>query len=120
MLPYKRSERVSVLIQSCLADIIRDIKELNPPLLTVSKVALSDDLLNCKIYYSVLGGADSIAAAKQILQTKQKQIRHQLAVRLNLRRTPDIMFCYDNTNENADKIFGILKTLENEQQSNAQ
>jgi ribosome-binding factor A len=114
MLPYKRTVRVGVLIRDEIVKIIRDIADLNAKLLTITEVRLSDDLLNCKIYYSVFGNEEDKKTAEQNLNKHLKEIRYQLAIRVNLRRTPQISFVYDDTNDNADKIFEILKKIEDE------
>ncbi|MDR0822380.1 MAG: 30S ribosome-binding factor RbfA [Endomicrobium sp.] len=114
MKSYKRSQRVAALIQKECADIIRDIKDLNYAIVTIMGVRLTDDLLTCKIDYSVFGGQQEKEAAAKILDKNLKEIRHQLAIRLNLRRTPEISFYYDNTNETASKVFDILKKIEDE------
>jgi len=109
---YKRSIRIGELIHQTVAEVLRDLRELDAKLVTVMSVKLTDDLLNCKIYYSVFGGEEDKKKADKVLKKNIKKIRHQLALRLNLRRTPIISFVYDNTNENASKVFDILKKIE--------
>jgi ribosome-binding factor A len=113
-LSYKRSVRVSELIQQTVAAIAREIKDLNTGLVTITGVKLTDDLLSCRIYYSVLGSQEDKKTAEEVLKKNTKEIRHQLALRLNLRHTPAILFNYDDTSENAAKIFDILKKIESE------
>ena len=43
------------MIQKNIAEILRDIKELNKGLVTVTSVRLTDDLQTCRIFYSVIG-----------------------------------------------------------------
>ncbi|MDR3256815.1 MAG: 30S ribosome-binding factor RbfA [Endomicrobium sp.] len=117
-LSYKRSVRVGELIQKTVSEIVREIKDLNVGLVTVMSVKLTDDLLSCRIYYSVFGSQEDKKKADEILKKNTKEVRHQLALRLNLRRTPTISFIYDNTNENATKVFDVLKKIEEEKESN--
>jgi len=113
-LSYKRSARVGALIQHAVSDIVRDIRELDAGLVTVMSVKLTDDLQSCRIFYSVFGNEEEKKKAAEILKDKTKEVRHELAVRLNLRRTPTLMFTYDDTNETASKVFDILKKIEEE------
>jgi ribosome-binding factor A len=113
-LSYKRSVRVSELIQQTVSAIARGIRNLNTGLVTITGVKLTDDLLSCRIYYSVFGSQEDKKTAEEVLKKNTKEIRHQLALRLNLRRTPAILFIYDDTSENAAKIFDILKKIESE------
>lgn len=111
---YKRSVRVGVLIQQEISSILRDMRGLNAGLVTVTGIKLTDDLLECKVFYSVFGSEEDKKTSGRILKENTKEIRHRLALRLNLRRTPSIEFIYDDTNEKASKVFEILKKIENE------
>jgi ribosome-binding factor A len=113
-LSYKRSVRVGELIWQTISEIVRQMRDLNFTFVTVLGVKLSSDLLNCKVYYSVFGSQDNKKKVSEILKENTGEIKHQLALRLNLRRTPALFFVYDNTNEKAMKVFNILKSIENE------
>ncbi|MCA6071372.1 MAG: ribosome-binding factor A, partial [Endomicrobium sp.] len=91
-----------------------EIKDLDSGLVTITGLKLTDDLLSCKIYYSVFGSAEDKQKADEVLERNTGEVRHQLALRLNLRRTPVIFFVYDDTNERATKVFDILKKIEEE------
>ncbi|MDR1474482.1 MAG: 30S ribosome-binding factor RbfA [Endomicrobium sp.] len=111
-LSYKRSVRVGELIQQVVSEIVRELRDLDSGLVTIMGVKLTDDLLSCRIYYSVFGSKED--KVQNVLKKNTKEIRHKLAMRLNLRRTPEIIFVYDNTNENAAKVFDLLKKIEKE------
>jgi ribosome-binding factor A len=113
-LSYKRSVRVGDLIQQTVSEVVRELKDLDTGLVTIVGVKLSDDLLSCRIYYSVFGSDEDKKKINMGLKKNTKEIRHQLAIRLNLRRTPEIVFVYDDTNETADKVFNLLKKIEKE------
>jgi ribosome-binding factor A len=113
-LSYKRSVRVGELIQQTVSSILREMKSLDTGFVTVMGASLTDDLLNCKIYYSVLGSEEDKKKIAGILKKSIKQIRHKLALRLDLRYIPTISFVYDDTNEKAMKVFDILQKIEEE------
>ncbi|MDR1952048.1 MAG: 30S ribosome-binding factor RbfA [Elusimicrobiota bacterium] len=108
---YKRSTRVAELIQRTTAEIIRDFDDLDTAVVSITEVKLSDDLLNCKIYFSIFGNDEEKEKNETILRNNIKEIRHQLALKLNLRRTPEILLIYDDTNEKATKIINILEKI---------
>jgi ribosome-binding factor A len=114
--PYKRAERVSVQIQHEIANIIRDIKGLNFTIVTITKVKLTDDLQTARIFYSVFGSDEEKKDIENTLTLNLKHIRFELAHRLNLRRTPSITFEFDDTLENASKVFDLLEKIGNEKQ----
>jgi len=109
--PYKRCQRVGVLIQQEIAQIIRDIKGLNFAIVTITKVNLTDDLQNARVFYSVFGSDDDKKDIAAVLNGNIKHIRFEIAARLNLRRTPKIVFEYDDTLENASKVFELLDKI---------
>jgi ribosome-binding factor A len=90
------------------------MEDLNAGLVTVMGASLTADLLNCRIYYSVLGSEENKKKVARVLKKNTKQVRHKLALHLNLRRTPTISFVYDDTNERATKVFDILQKIEEE------
>ncbi len=114
MKAYKRATRVAELIQQNIAEILRDIRELNKGLVTVTSVRLTDDLQTCRIFYSVIGTDEDKKNVDAVLKEKLKYIRFQLAQNMELRRTPTIDFKYDDSGEKAEKIFEILDKIENE------
>jgi len=114
MRSYKRSVRVSELIQSEMVEILRDIKELNHGLLTVTKVKLTDDLQTCRIFYSVIGTQEDRENTGKVLKDNLKHIRFQLANAVDLRRTPTIEFTYDSSAEEAVRVFELLDKIKQE------
>ncbi len=111
---YKRSARVGELIQQELSRIIRELKDPQLGFITVTAVKLTDDLQDCRVFYSVLGSPEEIAANKKLLEHHLPQIRHQLALRLNLRRTPALVLEFDETPERANRVFEILEKIKTE------
>ncbi|MDR0724074.1 MAG: 30S ribosome-binding factor RbfA [Endomicrobium sp.] len=113
-LPYKRAVRVGELIQQTISEIVREIRDLDCGLVTIMGVKLSDDLLSCRIFYSVFGSQDDKQKADAILKKSVGLVRHELALRLNLRRTPSIIFVYDDTTESASRVLNILEKIKDE------
>ena len=114
MLAYKRSTRVAELI---LQEISKIILELNKPglgFITVTGVKLTDDLLDARVFYSVIGTDEVVENSKILLQESIGFIRHELAGRVNLRRTPTLYFQYDETSQKAQKIFELLYKIDQE------
>ena len=115
MLSYKRSERVAELIQREIAKIIQDLKEPGIGFVTVTGVKLTDDLLDARIFYSVLGSPEEIEQSKKIIEKVSQHIRHELAYKLNLRRTPTLKFSFDDTPQKAAHVFEILEQIKQEE-----
>ena len=57
MMRFKRSEKVGDLIREEVSQIlIRELKDPRIGFITITRVAVSDDLRAPKIYYSAFGG----------------------------------------------------------------
>ncbi|MEA5001557.1 MAG: 30S ribosome-binding factor RbfA [Endomicrobiaceae bacterium] len=118
MKAYKRSTRVAELIQEKMVEILRDLKDLNKGLFTVTRVKLTDDLQTCRIFYSVIGTPEDIQYSEKVLKDNIKQIRFQLAQSVNLRRTPTIEFVYDESGEKVVRVFELFDRIEQEKKEN--
>jgi ribosome-binding factor A len=112
---YKRSVRVAELIQQEISKIIPALKNPKFGFITITAVKLTDDLQECRVYYSVLGGPDEVEANRILLDEALPKIRYQLAQRINLRRTPTLEFKFDDTPERANKVFAILEKIKAEE-----
>ena len=112
---YKRSDRVAELIQQEISRIVREIKNPGMGFVTITGVKVSADLLDATIFYSVIGTEEEVTQSVEIIEKSVKSIRHELAVGLNLRRTPVIVFKYDDTAEKANRIFELLEKISREE-----
>ena len=107
-----RMDKVNEEFKRELGKIIdQDLKNPNiTGLISVTKVKTSPDLKVAKIYISILGSKSK----KNTLEGLKKAsgfIRTELAQRVNLRYTPELIFELDETMEYGAKIDSILKEL---------
>ncbi len=107
-----RGERINVAIQEELCLIFRELKDPRIDLHTsVVRTETTRDLKYCKIYVSVLGDAarrEEVAAA---LKSARPFIRRELAVRLNLRITPELSFVMDDSIEYSIHMEELLAQI---------
>lgn len=79
-------------------------------LISVTKVKVTNDLKYARVYVSVLNSKN----VKETLAALKKSagfIRSELAKRVNLRNTPEIIFEFDDSIEYGTKIDSILKEI---------
>lgn len=111
MHPYKRSVRVSDLVKEEVASIIMNrLKDPRLGFITVTEARVSNDLRNAKIYVSVLEEAKKTETLK-ILTSSAGFIRSELAKRLKMKFTPELVFKFDETIEYSAKIDKMLKEI---------
>ncbi|HUK57399.1 MAG TPA: 30S ribosome-binding factor RbfA [Nitrospiria bacterium] len=110
MADYKRSERVGDQIRMEIADILMTkVKDPRIGFVTVTSVAVSDDLRNAKVFISVLGA--EAARSFQGLEKARSFIRSELGRRMKLRFVPELSFHEDHTAEEAAKIFKLMDEM---------
>lgn len=110
---YKRAERVADQIRMEVGDIIaRKSKDPRLNLVTVTKVDVSPDLRNARVYVTTLQGGDSsINDVMAGLEHAMGFIRSELGRRLELRYTPELIFRADVSGRQAERIWKILDEL---------
>jgi ribosome-binding factor A len=105
-------ERLEKIYARELADVLRN--EVKNPLLsfvTVTKVAITKDLSIATIYYTVMGDQDEIEATKKALDQAKGFLRSELAHRLDLRKTPELRFKYDESLAYGNHISEVIENL---------
>lgn len=107
-----RMSRVDEELKKEISNIITyDLKDPNiTGLISVTKVKVSGDLKYAKVYVSMLNAKDN----KQVLASLKKSagfVRTEIAKRINLRTTPEIIFIFDDSIEYGSRIDTILKEV---------
>ena len=111
MAKYRKNRINDAMTAEC-AQIVREIKDprVSGVMITVMNSDVSADLKFAKIYYSVLGECDEKELAKG-LKSAVPFVRSQLAQRLNLRITPELLFYADGSIEHGARIARILEEI---------
>ncbi|HTZ19108.1 MAG TPA: 30S ribosome-binding factor RbfA [Dissulfurispiraceae bacterium] len=111
MQPYKRSQRLNVLLREEIADIImRRVKDPRLGFVTVTDVSLSEDLKIAHVYISVLNSDDK-AVAVEILNAARGLIRSEVAKRVRSKYIPSIEFRIDESIDRGFRIDKLLKQI---------
>jgi ribosome-binding factor A len=113
---YKRSTRVAELLREVISEIIAtQLKDPAIGRITITRVKLSDDLKNARVYFSVLGDAQQRRNTAEGLKRAARFIRAETARKINLRHAPDLQFLYDDTLDYVENIENLIKKIhENE------
>ena len=104
-----RQERINDEFQKEMALVLREVKDprVAKAFISVTAAEVTPDLKFAKVYYSALMGDKK--EVKRGLISSAGFIRGQIAKRMNLRITPEISFCEDNSIEYGAKISKILE-----------
>lgn len=107
-----RFERINEELKKEISNIIN--YELNNPnvtgLISVTKAKITPDLKYAKVYVSILN-SKNIKETLAGLKKSSGYIRTEIAKRINLRITPELIFELDDSIEYGAKIDSILKDI---------
>jgi ribosome-binding factor A len=111
-----RQEKLSELIAAELSDLLRTrVKDPRVGFVSITRVEVSGDYRHAKIYTSVMGSKDEQTSTLRALEHATGFLRHELAGRLDLRYTPEIVFKLDHSIEEGARILKLIQEEEEEQ-----
>ena len=114
-MPGKNNNRIGRIDEEYRKELSQIIGyELKNPnvtgMISVTKVKVTTDLKYAKVYVSILN-SKNIKDTMDGLKKSSGFIRSELAKRVNLRNTPELIFEIDNSLEYGAKIDSILKEI---------
>jgi ribosome-binding factor A len=108
-----RQEQLAEVIAEELSDLIRTrMKDPRIGFASITDVELSGDLRHAKVFVSVLGTPEEQRATLQGLEHAVGFLRHELAQRLTIRYTPEILFRLDESIERGTRILQLIHEME--------
>ena len=113
---FSRTRRVADQIQRHLAELIQ--MELDDPrigMVTVTAVEVSHEFEHARVYFTVLGkNLDDQSLVKdttEVLNHAAGFLRKELARRLKLRTTPELVFIYDTSLEQGNRLSNLIESV---------
>lgn len=108
-----RIDRINEEARKEISSIIRELKDprVTKGLCSVVSVDVTKDLRWCKVYVSVFGDDTVQNDAIEGLKKAAGFVRKELAHRLGLRYTPEILFTLDNSIEHGAHISKLLNDI---------
>ena len=109
-MPSYRRGRINDAVAQELAICLRDARDprIIDNFVSITRAEVAPDLKVARVYYSALGDAK---AAGEGLRAAQGMLRRHLAMTLNLRITPELLFYADGSIEHGARIARILDEL---------
>ena len=109
-----RVERVEKIIEKELSMILlQEAKNQLLKFVSITKVALTQDMSIATIWFTVLGEEDEKEATIKALEDAKGFLRSSLSKKLDLRKSPELRFKYDESLENGSRIEKILNKNKN-------
>ncbi|OSZ79332.1 ribosome-binding factor A [Chitinophagaceae bacterium IBVUCB1] len=116
----KRQKQIGQLVMEEMSDIFRreGFSMVQGGMVSISKVAVTPDLLEARIYLSLFQIEDT-DALMQSVKDKTSEFRKQLGMRVKnqLRRVPELVFYLDDTLDYVFKMEELFKKIEDERKA---
>lgn len=110
-----RQDQLGELIAEELSDLIRmRMKDPRVGFASITSVQMSGDLRYAKVYVSVMGSAEDQRATLKALDHANGFLRHELAQRLTIRYTPEIIFKLDESIAHGARVLELMRQVEQE------
>jgi ribosome-binding factor A len=107
-----RPDRVGEQIRGELALLIaREVHDPGIGFLTITRVQVTPDLQQARVYYTALGDDKARRSSERALGRAAPFLRRQIGSRLRLKRTPELMFQYDESIAGQDRIEQLLNDI---------
>lgn len=105
----RRIERLSEAIKQEVSKIILyELKDPRISFITVTKAEMSSDLRRAKVYISIIGDALSQRKTLQGLEHAKGFIQGEVGARLQIRYTPILTFCLDESVKRSMHISKLI------------
>ena len=112
-----RPDRVGEEIRHELATMLsRHVHDPGIGFVTLTRVKVSPDLQQARVFYTMLGDAAKRRDTERALVRATPFLRRQIGAKMRLRRVPEIRFEFDESVENQDRIERILLELKSERE----
>jgi len=112
--PDRVGEEIRQEISSLLA---REVHDPGIGFVTVTRVKVSPDLQQARIYYTIIGDDRAKRDTERALERAKPFLRRHLASRVRLRRVPELAFEFDRSVEHQDRVEQLLMEIANERKA---
>jgi ribosome-binding factor A len=110
---YSRTQRLRPLLKEEISRLLqREVKDVRIGEVTVSDVVVTPDLKEATVYVQVYGDETRKAEAIAGLASAAGFIRSRIGRGLRIRRTPELHFEIDRTQERAARIHELLAEID--------
>jgi len=107
-----RPDRVGEEIRHAIAELLaREVHDPGIGFITITRVQVTPDLQQARVFYTALGDDKSRANTARALGRAATFLRRQIGSRLRLKRTPELLFQYDESIAGQDRIEQLLNEL---------
>ena len=107
----ERMQRVNEAVRGVVADGVQDLKDPRIGMVTVTGVRVTPDLNEATVFVSVLGSEKARLATLAGLASARGVLQARINRELSLRRTPTLVFAYDDAVERGVRMTKLIDEL---------
>ena len=119
--PVKRSSRLSTALGREIALLLsRRVKDPRVAFVTVTRVTMPDDLRSARVYVRLVQGGDTPERRGEALtglESAASFLRKEVTRAIGLRHAPELVFAYDDGQEDVDRIEALLEEVRAEERA---
>ena len=113
-----RIERVAEQIREEASQILAtEVADPGVGLVTVTRVKVTPDLSLARIYWTTMGDTPERKKTQKALARAAAYVRHLLSTRMTLRRSPEVVFIFDQSVAAQDRVEQILQELKQQEEA---
>ena len=118
---FSRGQRVAEQIRRELAELIRqEVKDPRVSLISLTDVELTPDYAHAKVFFTAMGGADSVPETLEGLRRASGFLRRELGKRVRIHTLPELHFHYDRSVEEGSRLSQLIDQTVREDEARAQ
>jgi ribosome-binding factor A len=107
-----RVERIQQQVREEVSQMLStEVRDPGVGLVTVTRAKVTADLSLARVYWTILGDAAERKKTAKALERATPFVRHLLAERLTLRRSPEVKFIFDESVAAQDRIEQIIQEI---------
>jgi ribosome-binding factor A len=107
-----RPQRVADQIRTEIGQLLtRDVHDPGIGFVTITRVQVSGDIQQARVYYTALGDDTARRNSARALERATPFLRRQIGARLRLKRVPELRFFYDESIAGQDRVEQLLHDL---------
>jgi ribosome-binding factor A len=115
-----RTIRIAELVQRELGSYLHTTYKQEAVAITVAGVEVAPDLKTGKIFFSIFGDEAVVTDRFRWLLRKRREIRRELAQRIQIKHAPDWIFLMDQAFSRGNRILDVLDEIDRKERERAQ
>lgn len=109
---YKRADRVGELLRHELSELIqRSLKDPRVQMVTITDVAVTDDLRHARVYFNTALSGHKPADVQEGLDRAAGYLRREVGQRLDMKFVPQLSFKYDESFDRGAHMDEVLQKI---------